>query len=170
MNNGIGQKPQQQPEVQHMETLRQLDAACEVATPSASIAGLVVSVINQRYNGNTVRFSDSAELHRNFVMDVRNGRYPTVRDGHKPATDDPRYTRLGSALGLKGQDINLFLDFVSKCQSYSEKEVRVLGSPAIDEAITLFRADVLRACPSIDPLSLERAIEGFRARVRPLLS
>lgn len=165
----MSQELHHQEEVQHMETLRQLDAVCEVATPSASIAGLVVSVINQRYNGNTVRFSDSAKLHRNFVMDVRNGKYPTVRDGHKSATNDPRYTRLGSALGLEGQDLTLFLDFVSKCQSYSEKEVRVLGNPAIDEAITLFRADVLRACPSIDPLSLERAIEGFRARVRVLL-
>lgn len=160
---------QSQSEVQHRDILRRLNAACGVATPSASIAGLVVSVINEKFSGNTVRFSNSAELHRNFVMDVRSGKYPTVRDGHKPAVCDPRYMRLGSALGLEGQDLTLFLDFVSKCQSYSEKEVRVLNSPAIDESITLFRADILRACPNIDPLSLERAIEAFRARVRPLL-
>ncbi len=158
-----------QSEVQHTDILRRLDIACGVATPSTSIAGLVVTVINEKFSGNTVRFSDSAKLHRNFVMDMRNGKYRTVRDGHGHATYDPRYTKLGNALGLEAQDLALFLDFVSKCQSYSERGAKVPSGLVIDESITIFRADILRACPNIDPLSLERAIEDFRARVRPLL-
>ncbi len=52
-------------------------------------------------------------VHRNFLIDLLRGRVPTVRNGHKLADEDPRYTSLATGLGL---DASAFISLAKKEQ------------------------------------------------------
>lgn len=149
--------------------LAKLDKICKNKTPSKSIADVITFWIEEAYGGSQSDFANHSGLHRNFVIDVMNGRYPKVLKGSRLATHDPRYTSLAKAIGLADEeDIIAFTQLVSEYQKKtSRKSVRNIGraGPEIDNAIVQFRADLLRAFQGMNPARLEKVISAHRERL-----
>lgn len=153
-----------------MEILQRLDRACGLTVRSNTVADLVTAYILDKFKGNVVHFATHAGLHRNFIIEIKSGKYPKTRDGHRFAEEDSRYAELAKALGLKGENKTAFIKLVSDYQSSITRFSRKSLDPEIEIAITGFRADVLRACPDIDPVSFESALTAFRSRLLAALS
>lgn len=157
-------------ELRSVEILQRLGQACGLVTVSNSVADLVTAYIRDRFNGNVVHFAAHAGLHRNFIIDIKSGKYPKTRNGHRLAEEDSRYTELANALGLEGEDMIAFIALVSDYQSSTARFSRKNLGPEVEIAIIDFRANVLRACPNIDPVCFEKALTDFRSRLLATLT
>lgn len=144
-------------------TKKQYIVTCGLTTQSNSVAELVATFVREKFKGNMVHFATHADLQRGFIIDIREGRYARTREGHRLATGDLRYAKLGSALGFTNENLTAFLELISNYQSSSAGGELV--AIEVSNAITYLRAELLRACPSADPVILEGAIGRFRERI-----
>ena len=91
-------------------------------------------------NSNQCATANKCGVHRNFLIDLLRGRVPTVRDGHKLADEDPRYTAVATGLNL---DVPEFVALAKKEQQSTRGHRVIRIREATQESATLEFGDFL---------------------------
>ena len=92
-------------------------------------------------------------VHRNFLIDLMNGKMPRVREGSHRAHADPRYANVANGIGV---DIKTFCDLAESNQRRGQRVTA--GLVDIDDGVLVIR--ISRQTLALAPLEMRLDLAG----------